>query len=238
MKDCIVGIGVTSYKREGLLDVWRSQFRASAPNTAYALTYQYDSDGNRLGVAGVKNKCLQRLMELCPCDYFFLFDDDCFPAKEGWAEYFIDMHKRTGQHHFLYNKPGGIRQVVESKDGIDSYNNCLGCFSFLTKEVIEKVGGYNTAYQIYGYEHAEYSRRVYMAGLNTMGLYLTPQDIDKYIYSMDADGVPEGYREELKDYCDENGKLRSSIAGQDISKELAHNQYLFHRTTPKIYQPL
>jgi len=80
-------------------------------------------------------------------DYIFLFDDDCFPIKKGWVEYFIRQHKLTGEHHFLYLKETGTIKKINTVDGIGWFDNCGGCFMFLTKEVIEKVGGFSKEYK-------------------------------------------------------------------------------------------
>ena len=58
---------------------------------------------------------------------------------------------------------------------------------FLTKEVIKKVGGYDERFGLYGFEHSNYSKRIFMSGLNNMGEYLCPLGTNKYLYAMDLD---------------------------------------------------
>lgn len=134
------------------------------------------------GIATAKNECIKLLQD---CDYLFLFDDDVFPIKAGWAEYFIEAHKRTGNHHFLYLNR--IHDKLETNDGIDIYKECGGCFMFLTKEVIQKVGGFYKGYGKYGYEHAGYTHRIFNSGLNPMGKYLCPSKANEYLFAFDFD---------------------------------------------------
>ena len=108
--------------------------------------------------------------------YIFLFDDDCFPIKEGWAEFIIGASKASGQQHMMYLKETPTIKTLWTCKGkepylITEYNNCAGCMMFLTKEVIEKVGGYGQ-YGFYGAEHAGYSLRIHRAGLTPLGKYL------------------------------------------------------------------
>ena len=180
-----IGIGVTTYNRPKHIENWLTQIRLYC---AVDVVYLADDCNDRKGIAYRKNECLRALKD---CDYIFLFDDDTFPIKEGWAEFFIEAHKASGQHHFLYLKETPTIKIIDaigSQDGfINIYNNCAGSFMFLTKEVIEKVGALNPLYGIYGYEHAGYSNRIHEAGLTPMGKYLCPTGAGEYIYAMDFD---------------------------------------------------
>ena len=64
-------------------------------SSAQDLYVATDSDKDRQGVARRKNECLRALKD---CDYVFLFDDDCFPIKDGWVNFFI----QSGDAHLLY----------------------------------------------------------------------------------------------------------------------------------------
>ena len=191
-----IGIGVTTYNRPKQLELWKKQMdRKCMINIPYGPNDIYihiaDDSTDRKGIAHRKNECLKALKN---CDYIFLFDDDCFPIKEGWAEFIIEASKVSGQQHMMYLKEtptikaiGKLRDTVNEKDIIVEYNNCAGCMMFLTKEVIEKVGAYNPAYGFYGYEHAGYSNRIHAAGLTPFGKYTCPSGLGDYIYSMDYD---------------------------------------------------
>ena len=190
-----IGIGVTTYNRPKHIELWEKQLKLNFNIETCTIHIANDSN-ERMGIAFRKNECLKNLSDN---DYIFLFDDDCFPIKEGWAEFFIEASKATRQHHFMYLKETPtIKKIMHKtydpyyyqysvQEHINIYNNCAGCMMFLTKEVIQKVGGYNPAYGIYGYEHAGYSNRIHQAGLTPIGAYTCPALTGEYIYSMDYD---------------------------------------------------
>lgn len=178
-----IGMGVTSYKRPDHLNLWSKQIDKYVSDGGYYVHIEMDYP-DRKGIAYRKNECLRALKD---CDYVFLFDDDCFPIKAGWAEFFIEHSKASGQQHFMYLKETSTIKKIESKDGIDIYDNCAGCMMFFTKEVIERVGAYNPKYGTYGFEHAGMSNRIHKAGLTPLGAYSCPAGAGEYIYSMDLD---------------------------------------------------
>jgi len=138
-----------------------------------------------MGVAHQKNKCLEALKE---CDYVFLFDDDCFPIENGWADAYISEYIRTGNHHFLKINETPSIEIKEVIDGITSWTNCAGCMMFLTRSAIQTVGVFNESFGRYGYEHAEYTNRIYQNKFNLFGQYLSCTGNDK-IYAIDLQGV-------------------------------------------------
>jgi len=232
-----VGCGVTTYKRPEVLRLFLRQLQDNTVN--YYFHIAYDRIDDRKGIAHRKNECLRILYE-SGCDYIFLFDDDCFPVKKGWMDFFIQAHERTGQDHFLYLKELGELKKTGEQDGIDIYNLCGGVFMFLTRKVIEEVGGFNPRYKIYGYEHGTYSMRVHNAGLTPMGAYLCPQGSGEFIYSLDWDrhltfpevqhmvfkDKPFGFESSLNDEMDK------------LPEYLKENGYIFHQDLLQIKQPL
>ena len=167
-------IGITTYNRPKHIDLCEDQICKYTPIEQRDIHIAYDSPQNRLGIAARKNECLIGARD-SGADYIFLFDDDTFPIKEGWADLFINASKASGQQHFMYLKETPTIKKINSfsREGCttDIYNNSAGCMMFFTKEVIEKVGAYNPAYKIYGYEHAGYSNRIHKAGLTPLGSY-------------------------------------------------------------------
>lgn len=178
-----IGIGVTSFNRPAHLDLWVEQITKHSSEDV-KVHIEIDKKEDRKGIAFRKNNCLRALKD---CDYIFLFDDDCFPIADGWIDFFIEKHKATNQHHFLYMRPTTNIRIVKAEKDINIFTNCGGVFMFLTKEVIKKVGGFCKDYGMYGYEHAGYSHRIHSAGLNTFGQYLSPKESSKYLYAMDYD---------------------------------------------------
>lgn len=191
----------------------------------------------REGVAKTKNECLRRLMG---ADYFFLFDDDAFPIQDGWADLYIDASLNTGLQHMLHaQQKGDLRKLVTVK-GVSQYNDAPGVMLFMTKKCIAVVGGMNKNFGTWGYEHKEYSDRIYRSGVNCgWGSYVSPENSDDYIYSVDI---------EMSGYFGENGQgkqpplgrvpyIRSSTSEEEKMKNMFDYADLFRSKTP-IYQEL
>lgn len=227
-----IGVGVITYNRPKHLELWSKIWHEFiGPKIQYFIA---DDSKDRKGIAYRSNECLKALKD---CDYIFLFNDDCFPIKDGWAEFFIEAHKASEQHHFLYLKETTSIKCL-SKTGygdgtgnkfINEYNNCGGCFMFLTKEVIEKVGGFCKDYGYYGFEHAGYSLRIHKAGLTPMGEFLCPEGAGEYIYAMDYDfHLP--FNKQVNH--SPSMPVRESLA------EIEKNQKIFYKDIETVYQAL
>jgi hypothetical protein len=174
-----------------------------------------------LSVAQAKN---QNLFDLQGCDYIFLFDDDCFPYKAGYIDFFVNAHLETKQHHFLYCKKGlhtylGRKQYTDSIQ-TELFADCGGVFMFITKQVIERVGGMNVDYIQWGFEHAGYSARIHKAGLCDH-LYQTLENTDKYLSAKDYESV-----------------IQSNIPLQEKQNLISINKPVFEKDCETIYQPI
>jgi glycosyltransferase involved in cell wall biosynthesis len=101
-----------------------------------------------------KNKCLELLEG---CDHIFLFDDDTYPIKSGWEQLYI----KSGAAHLNYT----FKYKFKLVNGLLHFENPNGCMIYLTKEVLQKVGGFDTGFIKYGYWHGAFSNRVFNAGL-------------------------------------------------------------------------
>ena len=176
-----IGIAVTTTSaRPHHKDHWQNIYLFTSLCEGMNVVFVNDLDG----VAKAKNECLRKLKD---CDYIFLFDDDCFPIKEGWANFFIDAHNKTGVHHFSYlHNYLHIRKVQTDNNGLSVYNNSAGCMMFLTKDILDRVGAFNESFGKYGYEHVEYSVRCKMSGLAPHH-NICPDNASDYIYAMDLD---------------------------------------------------
>lgn len=173
----------------------------------------------RKGIAKAKNACLRALRA---CDYVFLFDDDTFPTHPDWAMRYIHAHEMTGVHHFLHLQPIGKVQkrtsYVMNGVTIDQYTDCGGVMLFLTQKVLERVGGYNEAYDTYGFEHGGYTNRIHRAELTcNLAPYLALPAAP--IWAMDWNGVPRGT----------DIVWRSSVVDDDIPALIAKNMPLYYQ---------
>lgn len=175
-----IGVGITTTsKRPEHKAHWENLIAFGSLCEGMKVHFAHDV----FGIAKAKNECLRNLQD---CDFVFLFDDDTFPIAEGWADHFINAHHRIGCHSFSYlHNYGDIRRVGSNKD-VSIYSNAAGCMLFLTRDAIERVGSFNEAYGLYGYEHADYSERVKLSGL-APHRNICPDNSQDYIYSMDLD---------------------------------------------------
>ena len=171
-----IGIGVTTTpNRKGYVDKWLECFNKVKPK-GYHL--HIHDDVHYKGVAYSKN---QNLKTLKGCEHIFLFDDDCYPIKNGWAEYFIE----SLENHLLYLQPN--HNIYAKRGNLEMYRDCGGVFMYLNKRTFDKVGYFNSEYGQYGFEHAGYSNRIHKAGL-TSSPYQQLKDTDKYLLAMDYSG--------------------------------------------------
>jgi len=212
-----IGIGITTYNRPELLKFTLMQFRKFGGDIVViddCSKAKYPDDPciirnkERLGIARSKNRCLSLLR-----DYkrIFLFDDDCFPIVPNWWQPFID----GGEHHYIYGCKPPI-EVVKHVDGKTWWKDVLGCCMMVDQTVLKTVGGMDTRFIMWGYEHAEYSNRIHNVGL-TPYPYITPQNVKKLIYSFDMFGSYEGFE----------WKCQSSIGKAEKDRYNAVNLEIF-----------
>jgi glycosyltransferase involved in cell wall biosynthesis len=216
----MVGIGITTYKRKDLLEKCLENFQKYSTHP-YKLYIAQDTDANRKGIALRKNECLENLKH---CDYIFLFDDDCYPIQSGWEDFFIKAHKASGYHHFCYltkNLHIEKNYYFCGDYTIKSYAQCGGVFMFITKEVLNKVGGFYNGYKFYGFEHLGYTLRIFFAKL-IPEMYLSVDGAENYLFAHD-------YQEEnFQSTMDKETKLA-------LSEE---NKYILETDAKEIYRPI
>jgi hypothetical protein len=203
-----IGIGTTSYKRPQMLQKFLANLYENVTYD-YVLHIAQDTDLDRKGVAARKNECLRALKD---CDHIFLFDDDCYPIKKGWEEFFI----KSEQNHLLFldNKlHNNWGTATTSSAVIDVYSDCGGVFMYMTKAAAERVGAFNEEFKLWGFEHAEYSIRI----LGEHGNYPMLRGTEEYLYS--------------EDYS--NPEHISSITNTEKTKLIRQNQPLFFEGVKK-----
>jgi len=204
-----IGIGVTTYKRPRCLAKWKEQVEKTYTNDNVVIYVAEDTVEDRKGVAYRKNECLRALKD---CDYVFLFDDDCYPIQAGWIKFFIN----SGYEHLIYCHPK-FHGLKTETDDLLIYNDCGGVFMFMQKSAIERVGGFNEDFGLYGFEHAEYSNRI----LNSRA-YPVLKKTEEYIYA--------------EDYS--NRKHKSSITKNEKTKLVSSSINIYNKPISNQYIPL
>lgn len=154
---------------------------------------------NQKGIAKAKNMCLALLDD---CEHIFLFDDDCYPITKGWFIPYIIAQE--GQLSYTFN-----RKIVSQYFGLTEYELPCGCMLYINRKCLDVVGGFDTDFEGYGYEHVNYSQRVYNAGL-TSAKYLDITGSDKLIHSMD-----------------EHREVKSSVSQLERGQGIQINRHLF-----------
>lgn len=200
-----VGIGITTHNRGTVFRTALEAIRKHAPSGAAIVvvddagdepveeaTFRFDRNA---GIARAKNKCLELLVEL-GCTHLFLFDDDCWPIADGWEQPYIESAEPHLMYIFTDTPLGRLTDAREIyRDARHkAYTHPRGCMLYFERRVLDQVGGYDTRYGRWGYEHVDLSNRIYNAGLTSFRF---------------ADVVGS---EELIFSCDERTNVGSSVS--------------------------
>ncbi len=195
-----IGIGVTSYKRaKECKEVCDSIVKTLSPEHEYTMlcSVDHEDDGSYAGVfpkgfgslfhtnggvAANKNRLLKRLKDN---DLVFIFEDDILVRRTGWIELFLIALQETGMKHYNYirlDHRTDLYKIVRTPNlNIGFYKKNTAQLMVFTKEVIEKVGAFDSRFGKYGFEHSDYTRRCKGAGL-----CMPPHhDIHPHIFDLD-----------------------------------------------------
>lgn len=192
-----IGIGITEYNRYSLFSKsYQEITKRLPPNSKLVVvddcstkpfpesTFRFETN---VGISKAKNKCLELLDD---CDYIFLFDSDTYPIVDNWWQPYID----SGEPHLMYiftnfasgKKPDAITEIYRN-DKIVAYTQTRGCVLFYKADVIKQVGGMDTIFGRWGYEHQNLSDRIFMAGftsfrymdvVNSKGLFYSDDEVN------------------------------------------------------------
>ena len=126
--------------------------------------------GPNKGVAANKNRALWALQD---CHFLTILEDDLVPIKKGWFEAYETAACLSGIHHFCRVQNKEVEESVYDFHKYMTQNNLTpiygpsprGDLTFLTKEVIRRVGAFNPKFIGAGYAHGEWTERVVKTGL-------------------------------------------------------------------------
>jgi GT2 family glycosyltransferase len=207
-----IGVGITSYNRPSALEICLQSVR-HFDNPEFELYVSDDGSSQenmkligticksihaeidiwpRAGIAKNKNRILHRFKD---CDFIFILEDDLEIISEEWIYEHLQAHKDTGFHHFGHVLLGarGIIDEQEFPGGrkITFTEHCTGMFGFYTRVVLETVGGFDERFDLYGWEHMDYSDRIRRAGLcgASTSNYPSLSNIQELVQSMYLDSV-------------------------------------------------
>jgi glycosyltransferase involved in cell wall biosynthesis len=182
-----IGIGITTYNRPDAFAVSHREILKYAPegskivviDDASRIDYakaDYRQTENK-GAAACKNKCFELLDD---CDHIFLFDDDCYPITENWWQPYVNGKQPHYNFTFKYRKDEINGEMVS--------DNPNGCMMYYSREVLDKVGGFDVTFGKYGYWHGSMSCRIYNAGLTSFPFMDVPNS-ESLFCSMDKEGT-------------------------------------------------
>jgi hypothetical protein len=121
------------------------------------------------GIAGAKNKCLELLYNT-GAEHLFLFDDDAFPLVDEWWRPYVE----SPEPHLMRIFPdlAGPRKLndirlVYGDPHHHAYTGPRGVMLYVERRVLDIVGGMDTIYGKWGWEHGDWSNRIHNAGLTT-----------------------------------------------------------------------
>lgn len=196
----MVGIGVTAYRRQSDFDCIDKIIRFSSTPCKIVIVRDFE------GVAEAKNECLKSLQD---CENIFLFDSDIFPKIYGWEKTYIESglnHLCFTFSHFENGRQNGNRTLIKTENGISRYVTPCGCMLYIHRDCINAIGGFDTSFEGYAYEHVNFSQRVHNAGL-------TPHPFMDVANSLD-----------LFHSMDYHGEVESSVSPEDRMKYIQHNR--------------
>lgn len=188
-----IGIAITHRNREESFYKTYSHIMKYLPDGAYVVVVDDESEipcpvadyrfNERAGIAKSKNKCIQLLMEQ-DCEHLFLFDSDAFPIAYDWhLPYILSDYKHlcfTWQQSYQDQKE---KQCWE-ENGHMFYSLANGAMIYVTREVVNTVGGFRPEYGLCGFEHIDFSNRICRAGIQDYP-YIDVIGSDKLLYSLD-----------------------------------------------------
>lgn len=112
--------------------------------------------------AGYKGIPTSKNVVLALCDYadhVFIVDDDIFPVTSGWWLPYTE----SSLNHACWNYD---RKIIDASNQLyDVLETPNGCMLYFTKQAIEKVGGWDTDFMGWSYEHVNLSDRIFNNGL-------------------------------------------------------------------------
>lgn len=229
-----IGIGITTHNRNQIAEETVRQIRYFAPSNSKIVivddaskkpfngaTFRFDVN---VGIATAKNKCLELLDD---CDYIFLFDDDCYPKVKDWHLPYIN----SGINHLSFTFPklkngkNNGNNILYSRNGITSYSNPCGCMIFFTNKCLDYVGGFNTEYTMYSFEHVDLSNRIFNNKL-TPDRFLDVSNSIELFHSLDYESSIQSSVKNKSQYFLINSHL--------YKKNYNSKDFIPYKETPKI----
>lgn len=179
-----IGVGITTRNRRDIFTRSLTEWRRHMPPSATLVVVDDASDDpcpdathrfdQQVGVARAKNKALELLMD-AGVEHLFLVDDDTWPLVDDWWQPYLASPEPHLMHLFkdvTGRTPGKCIHLASPRTIWDDGTHYAqaaprGDMLYLHRSVVDRVGGLRPEFGTWGYEHVEFSRRIYDAGLTT-----------------------------------------------------------------------
>lgn len=157
-------------------------------NTKKPVHFLYSFEES-VGVAAGRNKLLKLMYEEQPeATHFVVMDDDVFPKKADWILLYLEALKAHPEQHLLKAAPTVWANPNVALDKMLVCSNTTAVMFFMTRKLVEIVGGFDTSLGTYGYEDGDYYARALRSGLTPYGAAVQPKSVEKYIHVCDVQG--------------------------------------------------
>lgn len=193
----MIGVAISTRNRTEMFrdsyDMWRKHMPTDSvlvvvddasdePNDL--ADYQYATNA---GIPAVKNKCIELLMA-AGADHLFLADDDTYPTTDDWWQPYVN----NPEPHYQYSWSRFAKDNARVPDMTAIYKGAeltgwtwsMGCLLYITRDVVDRVGGMRPEFGLGFEEHAEYSQRIHNAGFTTF-VHQDHPDMRNHIHAGD-----------------------------------------------------
>lgn len=166
----------------------------------------------RAGIPRAKNKCIELLYN-AGCTHLFLSDDDTYPLCDVWWKPYVE----SPYEHLCYTFMHGREYNGHKRHTLGN-----GCMMYMTRNVIDTIGGFDICFGLGKYEHTQYSWRVHAFGITPFP-FLDVAGSDKLLYCMDSDnGVQRSFtKDEMKMLLKDGYKRFLETKGKKIKINFA-----------------
>lgn len=117
------------------------------------------TDTEHKGASHARNELMKHFYD-SGCDYWFIFDDDCYPTRQGWEKYFTDIAEKEDWDFF--GMPEFFKDDILSPASceVSIFNRGLTQFAMYSRKLVETAGYFRKFTHRYGFEDTEYIHRV------------------------------------------------------------------------------
>lgn len=220
-----IGIGITTHNRPEVLEKALAFQAKHMPANAKLVVvddasttpvaradFRFDQQA---GIARAKNKCLELLAD-AGCEHLFLFDDDTWPAADDWWKPYVE----SPEPHLAYT------WTIENfcYKGIVGHVHPHGAMLYVERRVLDKVGGMDPRFELWGLEHVSWSDRIHSAGLTTCRY----QDVAESRSLIHASDEAEEVRSSVSRHV-------KAFANLELAEESRHSsEFIDYRITPPV----